>query len=77
MTGVARAEPLTAEAFAAFGVVLAAPAGIGRQGPYPIIADPRPDAARTMRRTLNSVLLPSERPRTVTVTEADHEGFHK
>ncbi|MFF1545825.1 class I adenylate-forming enzyme family protein [Streptomyces sp. NPDC058291] len=41
------------------------------------VADPQPDAAQSMRRSLNSVLMPSERPRTVTVTGADQEGFHK
>ncbi|MFJ2111983.1 MULTISPECIES: class I adenylate-forming enzyme family protein [unclassified Streptomyces] len=41
------------------------------------VTDPRPDAAQRIRRALNSFLLPGERPRTVTVTMADPQVFHK
>ncbi len=41
------------------------------------VSDPSPDAAHRIRRALGSFLLPGERPRTLTVTAADPQVFHK
>ena len=42
-----RAEPLTAESFRPFGLVMEAPKDGNRTGPLPVIADPRPAAKVT------------------------------
>lgn len=42
-----RTEPLTADAFRPFGLVMEAPKDGNRNGPLPVIADPRPTAMVT------------------------------
>lgn len=56
MTRIVRAEPLTEDAFRAFGFVLSVPTDGGRTGPVPVIADRRPNAAVTA----NLIDLPAE-----------------